>query len=154
MSPGLSNLGFVSRRGTTLVEVAFVLPVFLLFIFALFEFGHVLMMSNMVNAIAKQSAHHGSFEDASTADVFSFANEKLDAVVGSGVATVLVKDGSVFENTGEADIDNLPNIELSSAESRQIYVVEVTVPYDSVAIMPAFWAKDITLRGTSIMRRE
>ena len=142
------------RQGTALVEVAFVLPVFLMFMFALFEFGHVLMISNMVNAVAKQSAHYGSFEDASTADVQAYAGTKMDAIVGAGNATILIKDGSVYENTGDAEVDNLPNIELTSAESRQIFVVEITVPYDSVAIMPPFWVNNLTLTGVSIMRRE
>lgn len=142
------------RNGTTLVEVAFVLPVFLLFIFAMFEFGHALMISNMVNSIAKQAAHHGSFEDASTADVRSFANSRLNEVVGAGNSTVLIKNGAAFENSGDAEVSNLPNIELLSAESRQIFVVEISVPYDSVAIMPPFWIDNLNLRGVSIMRRE
>ena len=47
------------RRGTTLVEMAVVLPVFFLFIFALMEFSHAYMVVSMLNAACKRAARYG-----------------------------------------------------------------------------------------------
>ena len=142
------------RKGATVVEMAIVLPVFFTFMIGLFEFSHVLMVNNMLTSIAKQAAHRGSFEDTSSADVQAFAAPKLNAVSSSGLATMVIKDASVYENGGTHDASSLPNIELSSAESRQLFLVQVEVPYDSIALLPPFWVKNKTLRGISIMRRE
>ncbi len=147
-----------SRLGTTVVELAFVLPVFLLFVFALLEFSHALMVKNMLTAVAKQAAHQGSFDGASTADVNSFITEKLDSFLPSGNVSKLVKDAAIYEssatNPAEITTTSLPNIELQNAESRQLFLVHVEVPYEDVALIPPFWIKNVTLSGSSIMRRE
>ncbi len=146
------------RTGTTLTEFAFVLPVFMMFIFALFEYGHALMVSNMVTSIAKQAAHQGSFEDASTADVQAFAVTRLNAFLPSGTAAVSIKDASLLElsstDPGSVNVAALPNIELNSAESRQLFLVHIEVPYEEVALISPFWIRNVTLRGDSVMRRE
>lgn len=143
------------RRGATLVEMAVVLPVFFLFVFALFEFGHALMVVNYLTSIAKQAAHEGSFEDVSTARVKQFADSRLDAILGPGVSTTYVKDASVLESgNGTINAASLPSVELNTLESRDLFMVQVEVPYDSVALISPFWIKNVTLRGVSVMRRE
>ncbi len=141
-----------------MVEFAFILPVFLLFVFALIEFGHALMVSNMLVAVAKQAAHQGSFEGTSTEDVEAFAATKLDAFIIHGTASTIVKDASAFElsntDTSSMDFSGLPDIDLQDAESRQLFLVHIEVPYENVALLPPFWARGITLRGDSVMRRE
>ena len=115
--------------GTTLVEFAFIFPIFLLFVFVLFEYGHTMMVANMVTSIAKQAAHQGSLEGTSTADVQALAATKLNAVAVGNQSTIEVKDASSFElsttDTSSVNISNLPDIELNSAESRQLFIVHV-----------------------------
>lgn len=146
------------RQGTTLVEFAVVFPVFLLFVFALIEYGHTLMVANMINSIAKQAAHEGSFDGISTSHVETFANEKIDAILNADAATLSIKDASTYEqpssNSEEFDVSRLPDIELSNAESRQLFLIHIEVPYKEVALLPPFWVKNVKLKGSSVMRRE
>jgi hypothetical protein len=48
----------------------------------------------------------------------------------------------------------LPNIELSTAPARRLFVVRITVPYNSVAILAPKWVKNMTLSGQAVMRHE
>lgn len=145
------------RRGTTIVETAVVAPVFAVFLAAIMEFGHAFLVVGTLNAAAKQAARHGAVEGISTADVVAKANGILGAALDATDATVVVKDASVFdeETLPEViDYNLLPNIELNTAERRQLYVVRIEVDYNDVAIMPPFWAKDLRLMGQSVMRHE
>lgn len=146
-----------NRRGATIVEMAVVVPVFAIFLAAIMEFGHAFLVVGTLNAAAKQAARHGAVEGISTADVIAKANGILGAALDTTSATVLVKDASIFdaETLPETiEYDELPNIEVNSADRRQLYVVRIEVDYDDVAIMPPFWAKDVRLVGQSVMRHE
>ncbi|REJ84441.1 MAG: hypothetical protein DWQ29_11980, partial [Planctomycetota bacterium] len=81
----------------------------------------------------------------------------LSSAVDTTSATYLVKDASIFDSGSvpeSLDYEGLPDIELLNAERRQLYVVRIEIPYNDVAIMPPFWAKDLTLVGQSVMRHE
>lgn len=145
------------RRGTTIVETAVVAPVFAVFLAAIMEFGHAFLVVGTLNAAAKQAARHGAVEGITSADVINKANGILGAALDTTKTTVLVKDASVFDSPTlpeTIDYDELPNIELNTADRRQLYVVRISVAYNDVALMPPFWAKDLELVGQSVMRHE
>lgn len=145
------------RRGATIVEMAVVTPVFAVFLAAIMEFGHAFLVVGTLNAAAKQAARFGAVEGISTSDTITHANGILAAAIDTAQATVLVKDASVFDEPTlpeTIDYNDLPNIELSTAERRHLYVVRIEVDYNDVAIVPPFWAKDIQLVGQSVMRHE
>ncbi len=48
----------------------------------------------------------------------------------------------------------LPNIEVKNADDSQLFLVRITVPYDRVALLPPFWAKQLNLVGQAVMRHE
>lgn len=149
---------FRKRSGAVLVEFALVSSLFAMFLAMIMELGHVYLVINGLNAAAKRSARYGVVEGVSTAQVKEKANSILSASLNSSQTTVLVKDGSVFDSSGYDadgfDADALPNIELLDAESRQLFVVRVSVPYDDVAILSPFWIKGVKLVGQSVMRHE
>jgi hypothetical protein len=145
------------RRGTTIVETAVVAPVFAVFLAAIMEFGHAFLVVGTLNAAAKQAARHGAVEGITSADVINKANGILGAALDISETTVLVKDASIFDSPSlpeTIDYDELPNIELNTADRRQLYVVRISVAYNDVALMPPFWAKDLELVGQSVMRHE
>lgn len=147
----------VQRRGATIVEMAVVTPVFALFLAALMEFGHAFLVVGTLNSTAKQAARFGAVDGVNTAAVTTRVNEMVGAAFNSTKATVYVKDASVFDSATPPSTINyktLPNIELSTAARRQLYVVRVEVNYNDVALMPPFWAKDLKLYGQSVMRHE
>jgi Flp pilus assembly protein TadG len=147
-----------SREGAVLVETAVVVPVFALFLVGIIEFGHAYMVLGVLNAAAKQGARHGAVDGVSTSHVDARIRQILSSSMNPNRATIFVKDGSVFDtddpNVGEIDYSELSDIELSSAETRQLYIVRIEVPYENVALLPPFWAKGITLKGQSVMRHE
>ena len=145
------------RRGATIVETAVVAPVFAVFLAGIMEFGHAFLVVGTLNAAAKQAARHGAVEGISTADVVTKANGILGSAINTTKATVLVKDASVFDQPTlptTIKYDELPSIELKSADRRQLYVVRISVKYNDVALIPPFWAKDLELVGQSVMRHE
>jgi hypothetical protein len=87
---------------------------------------------------------------------------RVNEIVGSAISTedltVLVKNGSAFDDP-EVDAaglqySSLPDIELTDAEPRQLFIVYVEIPYSAVSIMPPKWVTDVTLRGQSAQRHE
>lgn len=149
----------LTRRGTTLVEMAVVLPVFFLFLFAIFEFSHAYFAVNMLNAAAKRGARLGVSEGVTTAEVEARVREILESGFGARAnsISIQIKDASIFDaggSPGPINYGSLPNVELKNATTRQLFVVRVEVPYQVVSIVPPFYAKDITLSGQSVMRHE
>jgi Flp pilus assembly protein TadG len=146
------------RSGTTIVEMALVLPVFFLFVFAIIEFGHAYLVIGTMTAAVKKAARIGAADGVTTDDVITNVEESLGAAIDLSNATIMVKDASVFDTDGvDADsisFDGLPDLELTDAEDTQLFVVRIEVPYDDVALLPPFWAGGMTLHSESVMRHE
>lgn len=146
------------RRGATAVEVALTLPIFILFLAALMEFGHVFMVSHMLKTAAQTGARYGSTEGVTAAQVTTKVQQIVSAAFPSTEAKVIVRDASVFDsanvNPSNINYNSLPTINLTNAENGQLFIVQVSVPYDDVALLPPFWVKGRTVKGQSVMRHE
>jgi Flp pilus assembly protein TadG len=146
------------RRGTTLVEMAVVLPVFFLFLFALMEFSHAYMVVSMLNAATKRAARYGVADGVSTTSVEQKVKDILAPSMTTADVTVQVKNAGVFDEAGvnpsSIDYGSLQAIDLTTAASRQLFVVRAEVRYEDVALIPPFWIKNATLSAQSVMRHE
>ena len=147
------------RRGTTLEETAFVLPVFFTFIFAIIEFGHAQLVNNMLNNACRTAARIGSVEGTTSADVVARINQAMSPVIPSSNVTVYVNDASVYDSgsTPPADasgIEGLPSMEVSNAEPRQMFVVRAKLNYNDIALVPMPFLKNVTLASQAFMRHE
>jgi hypothetical protein len=152
------------RRGTTVVETALVLPVFLLFVLALVELGHAQLVKHVLRAACRQAARIGTTEGNSTADVRARVLEVLGSVVDAGDVEVFVKDASSLDEGGAApedgsDVEALADIELADAEPRQLFVVRAKIQYEDIAIVPNIpylgnFLDDVVLQGQAFMRHE
>ncbi|MCC9607238.1 pilus assembly protein [Blastopirellula sp. JC732] len=147
------------RRGATIVETAFVLPVFFLFVFAIMEFGHATMVSNVLKNSCRNAARWGAASGATTDEVADYARNQMKSAVNLDAVTLQIKDASFFDDGGvlPADSDEwaaLPDIELSEAETRQMFLVRATVRYGDVTIFPQPWLADVVLGGQAITRHE
>lgn len=159
-----------SRSGTTLVELAFVAPVFLVFVYGIFEFGYAFMVSNIIQEATQEAAKLGRAESVTTAQVETKVKKLLDTVFDSNLATIMVKNASQFDTEGvdaaQIDFSALPDIELANAEKAQLFIVRVEVPYKDVRLLNSFFvdpvkaaaaaAKEETLMlsGHSVRRHE
>ncbi len=146
------------RCGSTITETAVVLPVFFMILFGFIEFGHVFMTIHALNSAARKAARLGVSETATTADVRTLATQIVDSSIPAARATILVKNGSVFDSDGvdasSINYASLSDIEVHTAERRQLFIVRVSVPYSDVAILGPKWLGGLTVYGQSVMRKE
>ncbi len=148
----------VRRRGVTIVETAIIMPVFVLFLASLMEFGHFFLVKHMTNAAARKAANYGCAEGITNTQVENKVKEVINAAYDSSKATIIVRDASIFDtpsvNPATLNYDGLPAITLSSAETSQFFLVQVKVPYKDVALLPPFWLQNVSVIGRSVMRHE
>ncbi|WP_425395474.1 TadE/TadG family type IV pilus assembly protein [Aeoliella sp.] len=147
------------RRGTTIVETAFVLPVFLLFVLSLVEFGHALMVNNVLRSATRAGARMGSTEGRTTADVEQYVKDILDGAIDPELAEIMVKNADVYDQGSSTpdsgqEIEALPDMEVSGAEPRQLFLVRARVAYNDVALVPMPFMSDVILEGQAFIRHE
>lgn len=135
------------RSGATLVELAFVAPVFLVFVYAIFEFGYAYLVSNIIQEATQEGAKLGRFENVTTAQVETKVKSLLNSVFDSDLATIMVKNASQFDTEGvdvsQIDYAALPDIELANADKAQLFIVRVEVPYKDVRLLSSFFVDPV-----------
>lgn len=147
------------RRGTTAVEVAFILPVFLTFVFAIFEYGRSVMVSNLLQCACRNAARAGATEGVTTQQTIDRVEQYLSGAIDTDSLTVVVKNASVWDTTGPypdtaSEFNALPAIELSGSSQRQLFLVRATVNYSEVSLTSLPFFQGMTLTAQSFMRHE
>jgi len=147
------------RSGTSIVETAFVLPVFLLMVLGFLELSHALMVQNSLRSACRAGARFGSTEGVTTANVETRIQELLSESIDIANLTVFVKDASTLDKPTPSapsgqDIESLPSIELGTTETSRLFVVRGTVGYNEIAIIPMSFMEGVTLSSQSFMRHE
>jgi hypothetical protein len=161
---GLKSRLHRARRGTTVVETALVLPIFLVFVLGLIELGHAQMVKNVLRSACRAAARMGTTDGRTTADVRNRALEILESAVDADDVEIFVKDGSSFDEGGAppesgAELEAMPDIELADAEPRQLFLVRAKIHYNDIAIVPHIpfigdFLDDVVLEGQAFMRHE
>lgn len=125
------------RHGAVAVEMAFVAPIFFLFVLGVIEFSRAMMVESLLTNAAHLGARAGVIDGAQQSDVDTAVTNYLSAGGISGSTTTVSP--------------NPP----SSAGYGQSVTVTVSVPYSSVSWLPTpKYLNSATLTATSIMRRE
>lgn len=130
-------------RGQGLVEFAFVLPVFLLLLFAMVEFGRAWMTKNILTGAAREAVRVAAVQTdyaGSTAAAITRATEVLNS------AGIAVPPAAVTVN--KYDVPDVPEP-----------MLEVIVDYPFPILVGGFFGwtgtgNVITLSSTTSMRRE
>lgn len=147
------------RSGAATTELAVVLPVFLIFMFGLWAYGHAQMVSNMLKGATRMAARYGATEGVTSAQAEARIRQVMGSAIDPSVVTIQVKDasgydgGTAFPTDGSA-MAGLPDLELASAESRQLFMIRATVNYNAVAVIPTSWFDNVQLSAQSFMRHE
>jgi len=147
------------RRGTTAAETAIVLPVFVLFLFGIFEYSRAVWIHNMLKGACNTAAREGIVEGVSTNDVIVSVRQKLASSLDSNDVIVTVKNGGVYDTNNDFpesldDADDLPNLELANAGSRQLFVVTASVSYNDISFIRFKSFFGLNLGAMAIERRE
>lgn len=153
-----------SRKGTSAIETALILPVFLMFVLALVEIGHTQMVRHVLRSACRQAARIGSTEGNTTDDVRQRVLDVLSGCVPPEAVEVYVKDAGVFDSStappsSGTDIESLADIEVANAQPRQLFLVRAKIRYEDVAIVPNIpilgsFLDNIVLEGQAFMRHE
>ena len=149
----------LQRRGTTLVETAIVLPVFLTFLLAIFEFGHAQMVNNMLNSACRTAARVGAVEGTNSADVVARIQQTMSPVISPNNVTIFVNDASIYDSgasppNSPSELESLPPIELENAQPRQMFVVRARLNYNDIALIPMSLLDGVVLNSQAFMRHE
>jgi len=147
------------RKGSTLVETAFVLPVFFVFAFGLMQVGHINMVHRVMGRACLAAARLGATEGISTDEAEAHLRGILATALDQSRVTVVVKDAGVFDTGGDlpqttADFSDLPDIELDDAETGDLFVVRATLRYNDIALIPLSVMDDIELVSQAFTRHE
>jgi len=147
-----------NRNGTTLVETAIVLPVFLLFVFAIIEFSHARLVNNMLNNACRTGARIGSVEGTSSAQVVALVKQTMSPIIDGDSVSVFVNDASVYDSgtppTSGSGVEALPSVEVSGVEPRQMFVVRARLNYNDIALVPVPFLGDLVINSQAFMRHE
>ncbi|QDT71153.1 TadE/TadG family type IV pilus assembly protein [Lacipirellula limnantheis] len=147
------------RRGTAVVEAAVVLPVFVLLMFGIIEFGHATMVINLLQSGCRTAARMGSMQGPNTSQVVEKVRQTLGSAIDPNVVNIYVQDASSLDSggvwpTNDAEVQALPPIEVSEAEPRQMFVVRASVNYNDVSVLPMPFLAGVTLDAQAFMRHE
>jgi len=148
-----------NQKGTTTIEAAFVLPVFIFFVFGIFEIGHAQMVSNLMKVSCRAGARYGSTEGVSSSQIEERVKQVLAPAMDTDFVTVIVKSGAAYDNDDDLpetadDFDELDDFEAADAESRDIFIVRATVSYNNVSLLSLPYTNSLVLTGTALTRHE
>jgi Flp pilus assembly protein TadG len=125
------------RRGAAVVEFAIVVPLFLLLVFSMFEFGRVIMVQQVLTNAAREGARRAILEDATP--------DEIEFLVENYLARSSVPGASV----------SVTPVPLTGVAFSEPVTVTVTVPMDQVGWIATPWfTRGILLSATAVMRAE
>lgn len=151
------------RRGAAIVEMAFVVPVFAIFMFGIIEVNRAFMVKAVLRSAAEQGARYGVADGVTTAEVSAKVREILGSALPVDEITIYVKDGAEFDDPGldpaTVDYTALPDIEVASCQPRHLYIVRCEVDFAAVSLLPPKFlnnsaGESLLLVGQSVMRHE
>jgi Flp pilus assembly protein TadG len=137
------------RRGAAAVEMALIMPVFLMLVFGIIEFGRAMMVSNMVTNAAREGARMAILDGSTNADVTSAVQTFMNSALGLSSSDVAVSITAV-PATGNPDPVNI----LANCQPRDLITVKVQVAFSKVALIPGQYMASKQLIGQNSMRHE
>ncbi len=138
-----------SRRGAAVLEMALVLPIFFMVVLGIVEFGRAMMVGQMVTNAAREATRLAIVDGSTNSSVETWVEEFLQSSIGVTAADVTVNI-TVTAAPGNDD----PGDEIGNAQSRDLVLVAVSVPFDKVSYLPGNYLDGKQLSAQSAMRHE
>jgi len=131
------------RKGAAMVEMALVLPVFLLLLLGIFEFGRALSISQMVTNASREGCRRAVLDGSTNTEIETYVEDFLSGSIGINTSDVTVE---FYVN------DVLANV--STAVETDKIKVRVEIEFDTVSLTGADYLKGKQLVGETTMRHE
>lgn len=126
-----------ARRGTVVLQFAFVLPLFLMLVWGTIEFGRMVLVADTLIAAAQEGARAG-------------------IIPGSNSNTAKAAANSVLTNTliSGATVTTTPT-EISTLDAGDSFTVNASIPFANVSWLPMpFFIKNKVIKASCSMLRE
>ena len=124
------------RRGAAVVEFAMVVPVFVLLIFGMIEFGRAVMVQQVLVNATREGARQAVLDGSTLTDVQARIDVYLSASVINGATTTVTPDPQ-------------------AAGFGAPVTVTISIPFEDVSWFPIpQYLGGTTLTASSVMRRE
>ncbi len=146
--PGKNSQTPANRTGAAMVETALVLPIMMMVILAVVEFGRAFMVCQLLTNAAREGGRMAVLDGTTTNDVVAEVQSRVFQTVGVSAAQVQVDVAVTPFGTTTSHAD------LSLAEKRDLCDIRVTVAYNNVSFSPARWMTNVDLTGQAAMRHE
>ena len=137
------------RRGTAVVELALVLPIFFAVVLGIIEFGRAMMVGQLVTNAAREASRMAILNGSSNAQVEQWIEDFLSSAVNidSGDIDITI---TVTPAPGNPN----PGNEVGNAMARDLCTIRVEVPVEEVSFLPTKYLTGRNLIGQSAMRHE
>jgi hypothetical protein len=126
------------ESGAAALEFAVVLPILLMILFGILEFGRIMMVCHMLTTTAREGVRQASLPGADTASVMAVITNELSQA------------GLMYDSC------ELDPPDISTANRDDPVTVRVRINYESIAWVPGFFPglTGIQLEGVAVMRKE
>ena len=138
------------RSGAAAVELALVLPIFMMVVWGIVEFGRAMMVGQLVTNAARHGARFAVVDGSSNTEVNSAVKDFLRDAVGGIVDADITVDIVVVPAPGNPD----PANQVGSATTKDICKITAAIPYAKVGYITGSFLQSSTLTGSCSMRHE
>ncbi len=114
------------RRGASAVEMAIVLPLLLLMIFGIIEFGRAIMVHQVLVNAAREATRRAVIPGATDAQVMARITNYMNGAGISGYSVTLKIDGTVATLDGSSS-------SITNAASKSAIGIGISVPHSQVS---------------------
>jgi Flp pilus assembly protein TadG len=133
----LCRLGRRKRRGAAVVEFAIVAPLFFLLVFAMIEYGRMVMVSQIITNASREGARQAVLDGATNSEVTNAVDEFLESSSIQG-----------------AEVTTIPS-DISTAVYGDAVTVSVSIDFDQVSWIPSpMYLGGQEIKASTVMRRE
>jgi Flp pilus assembly protein TadG len=137
------------RPGAAIVEMAMVLPIFVMIVLGIIEFGRAMMVGQMVTNAAREATRLAIIDGSTNSTVSSWITEFLNDSIGVSASDVTV---TITVDAAPGNPDPLDQI--GNALPRDLVKVKVAVPFDKVSYITGDYLNGKNLSAQSAMRHE
>jgi hypothetical protein len=137
VAQGGNTASWWRRRGASVVEFAVIAPLFLLLLWAIIEFGRLVMVEHALQCAAIEAARTAVIPEATEAEVLEAANRVLTSAGLHGASV------------------QIDPTDLSQVPAGEELTIRVSLPSESVRWLPfSVFANGLTLTAQASMVRE
>jgi Flp pilus assembly protein TadG len=134
---------FARRKGATIVEFAIILPIFLMLVLGIIEFGRAMSVGQMVANASREACRQAILDNSSTTAIETYVDAFLSDSLGVTATDVTVTS---YVNDVVADV--------STADQSDKIRIRVSVPFNRVSLTQADYLSGKSLVGDTTMRHE